>query len=180
VSVKVACFIATGAIDQLLCEEVPLGQATWQNQKSTPYDFFSKVLGGIEKCPNYAPAQCSWIGGIMFSEGFRVLRRRKPHSAPLFKNGLLDWFHISLAWRGGLVEAPYQFWLWSDLQYGHQVAISDFPFRSITSEVLGQSISYFRGVWIRGGALSILVAIRLPIRLPGGHLEFCVLLHSAP
>jgi hypothetical protein len=30
---------------------------------------------------NYAPAQRR-VGGIMFSEGVRVRRRRKPHSAP--------------------------------------------------------------------------------------------------
>jgi hypothetical protein len=29
-----------GAIGLLLCDEVPLGQVTWQNQKSVPYDFF--------------------------------------------------------------------------------------------------------------------------------------------
>jgi hypothetical protein len=46
---------------------------------------------------------------------------------------------------------------------------------------LNQSTSYFTGVmvWIRGGALSILVAIRRPIWPPGGHLEFCIRLHSA-
>jgi hypothetical protein len=38
-----------GAIGSLLYEEVPLGQVTWQNQKSVPYDFFP---GGVEKFPN--------------------------------------------------------------------------------------------------------------------------------
>jgi hypothetical protein len=39
-SVKQARFKTIGAISPLLCEEVPLGQVTWQNQKSVPYDFF--------------------------------------------------------------------------------------------------------------------------------------------
>jgi hypothetical protein len=39
-SIKQARFVTMGAIDLLLCEEVPLGQVTWQNQKSVPYDFF--------------------------------------------------------------------------------------------------------------------------------------------
>jgi hypothetical protein len=36
-SIKQARFVTMGAIDMLLCEEIPLGHVTWQNQKSAPY-----------------------------------------------------------------------------------------------------------------------------------------------
>jgi hypothetical protein len=39
-SVKQARFVTMGAIDPLLCEEIPLGLVTWQNQKLAPYDYF--------------------------------------------------------------------------------------------------------------------------------------------
>jgi hypothetical protein len=32
--------VTMGVISPLLCEEVPLGEVTWQNQKSVPYNFF--------------------------------------------------------------------------------------------------------------------------------------------
>jgi hypothetical protein len=52
--------------------------------KSKPhaYSMYSVNVNQDRLKSNYAPpAKRSWVGGIMFSEGFRV-RRRKPHSTP--------------------------------------------------------------------------------------------------
>jgi hypothetical protein len=55
-SVKQERFVALGVVDPLLCEQVPLGQVTWQNQKSAPYDFFPCLISGIGLVQNLAVA----------------------------------------------------------------------------------------------------------------------------
>ena len=52
----------------------------------------------------------------------------------------------------------------------------DFAFRTVTHERVARFITYLGGVmgWVRGGSLSILVAIRYSIWPPGRHLEFCI------
>jgi hypothetical protein len=133
------------------------------DQGRCPIDF------GLDLLSNMA---ARWLSWILHSFTFRSITWEPLTQLFSYFGGIKVW-----VWGGPLlILVAIRLPIWPP------VAISDFPFLSITSEVLGQSISYFRGVivWVRGGALSILVTIRLPIWLPGGHLEFCVLLHSAP